>query len=450
MKHLTKHLNKPIKLVISAFDEFLHNQLSGGLLLLLCTVVALILANSPYAYFYDYINQLHAGIQLGGLHLELSLAHWVNDGLMAIFFLLVGLEIKREMVAGELSALSTALLPIIAAIGGMAVPGLIYWGVNHGNGYAMQGWAIPMATDIAFSLGMLTLFGSRIPRALVIFLAAVAIVDDLGAVLIIAVFYTRSINMHYLMMSIFCLVVLCLMKFLRVQRILPYLLVGLIMWALMLKSGVHATVAGALLAFTIPAQSTYRSGVITKSLNRLTELFRELVTPAQLAQRKEVIQAIEILAHEATTPLQRLEHRLHIPVNFLIVPIFVLCNAGVSLAGISFQQALHDPVSVGIVLGLVLGKCIGIFGATALSVKTGLAKLPRQLTLGHIFPLSVIAGIGFTMAIFISNLSFGADLQMLNLAKVGILSASLIAAILGYIIMWFFTAKQIKVPHDSK
>ena len=433
-----------VKLIVNTFDEFFNNQLCSGGLLLICTVVALVWANSPFAAVYAHIDHLYAGIHLGNFNVELSLSHWVNDGLMAIFFLLVGLEIKREVLAGELSALSSALLPIVAAIGGMVVPALIYWLFNQHNPHAIEGWAIPMATDIAFALGVMALVGKRVPRSLVVFLAAIAIVDDLGSIVVIALFYSDSIHTIYLLYAILAFALLCTLNLLRVKRLTPYVVLGVIMWMLMLKSGVHATVAGVLLAFAIPGRSAYNHRVVTAKIALLMNKFAGISDSQDLEseERKAILQSIETLVHDVETPLQRLEHILHVPVNFLIVPIFVLFNAGISLTGVDLGAMFQHPVSLGIILGLLLGKCLGIFGVTALLVKTKLVKLPSQVSLAHIFPLSLIAAIGFTMAIFFSELSFGSDPTLLPMAKVSIITASLIAAVIGFMMMRWVSRKK--------
>ena len=446
-------LRKPIKLVVNAFDEFVHSQLCSGLFLVICTIVALIWANSRYASTYFQIDHTYAGIHFAGLQLKLSLGHWINDGLMAVFFLFVGLEIKREVVAGELSAFSTALLPVLVAIGGMVFPALIYWGVNHGDVYALKGWAVPMATDIAFALGLLSLLNNRIPRNLVVFLTAVAIIDDLGAIIIIAVFYSKHIALAYLGYATICLALLCIMNIMRIRRLTPYIVVGVVMWAMVLQSGIHATIAGVLLAFTIPARSYYKPGSVTSKLTVLMGLFDGAnrqggVDTLETNKRTAILQSIENLVHDVETPLQRLEHMLQVPVSFLIVPIFVLFNAGVSFSGIHLGHTLLNPITLGIILGLVIGKCIGIFGTTAVCVKSGMGRLPEDVPLRLVFPLSLFAGIGFTMAIFITELAFGNTSNVLSVAKVGILAASLIAAILGIIMMFLFTRSSVSTSHD--
>ncbi len=433
-----------VKLIVNVFDEFFNNQLCSGGLLLVCTVVALVWANSRFGAFYEHIDYLYAGIHLGHFSIKLSLSHWVNDGLMAVFFLLVGLEIKREILAGELSALSSALLPIVAAIGGMVVPALIYWFFNRHNVQTIQGWAIPMATDIAFALGLMALMGKRVPRSLIVFLAAIAIVDDLGSILVIAIFYSANIEVTYLLYAGLCFALLCSLNLLRVKRLTPYLALGAIMWAFMLKSGVHATVAGVLLAFAIPGRSAYNHRVVTAKIALLMNKFKGVSDSQDLEseERKAILQSIETLVHDVETPLQRLEHILHVPVNFIIVPVFVLFNAGIRLSGVNWYEVLHHPIALGIIVGLLLGKCVGIFGVTAFLVKTKLVKLPSQVCLGHIFPLSLIAAVGFTMAIFFSELSFGNDPTLLPMAKVSIITASLIAALLGFVLMHWVSRKK--------
>jgi len=433
-----------VQLIVSACREFFNNQLYSGGLLVVCTVVALVWANSRFGAFYQHIDHLYAVVHVGHFTLKLSLSHWVNDGLMAIFFLLVGLEIKREVLAGELSSLSSALLPIIAAIGGMVVPALIYWFFNQHNMQAIQGWAIPMATDIAFALGLMALMGKRVPRSLIVFLAAIAIVDDLGSILVIAIFYSTNIQTIYLLYAGVCFALLCVFNLLRVKRLTLYLVLGVFMWVFMLKSGVHATVAGVLLAFAIPGRLSYNHRVVTAKISLLRNKFEGVYDPQDLesGERKAILQSTATLVHDVATPLQRLAHILHAPVNFLIVPIFVLFNAGISLTEVHLGEMLHHPVALGIIAGLLLGKCIGIFGVTVFLVKTKLVKLPSQVSLSHIFPLSFIAAIGFTMAIFFSELSFGGDAVLLPIAKVSIITASFIAALLGSVLMYLVSRKR--------
>ncbi|RUU00214.1 Na+/H+ antiporter NhaA, partial [Mesorhizobium sp. M7A.T.Ca.TU.009.02.1.1] len=329
----------------------------------------------------------------------------VNDGLMAVFFLLVGLEIKREMLDGQLSTWPRRVLPGIAAAGGMLVPALVYVAVNRNNAAALSGWAIPTATDIAFALGVLSLLGSRVPASLKVFLTALAIIDDLGAVIIIAIFYTSGLSLAYLGAAFAVIAALVVLNRMRVMTLVPYLVLGVILWVLVLKSGVHATLAGVALALTIPLE---RSAGIDHDLDH--------------------------------SPLHRLEHGLHKIVAFLVIPIFGFANAGVSLAGLSVS-ALIEPLTLGVAAGLVVGKLVGVFGSSALAIRLGLADLPANAGWTHMIGISLLCGIGFTMSLFIGLLAFAGDVALQDAVKVGILAGSFIAAILGAAVLLMAPAR---------
>ncbi|MBZ9660400.1 Na+/H+ antiporter NhaA [Mesorhizobium sp. ESP-6-4] len=375
----------------SILREFLDGEAAGGIILMVAAALALIVANSPLAE--TYFAVLHA--YLG----PLSVSHWINDGLMAVFFLLVGLEIKREMLDGQLSTWPRRVLPGIAAAGGMAVPALVYVLINRDNAAALSGWAIPTATDIAFALGVLSLLGSRVPASLKVFLTALAIIDDLGAVIIIALFYTSGLSLAYLAAAFVVIALLVVLNRIRVMKLWPYLLLGALLWVLVLKSGVHATLAGVALALTIPL---VRSPGISRDLEH--------------------------------SPLHRLEHGLHRLVPFLVIPIFGFANAGVSLGGLSLA-ALVEPLTLGVAAGLVLGKLVGVFGSSALAIRFGLADLPANAGWLHMLGISLLCGIGFTMSLFIGLLAFAGDPALQDAVKVGILAGSLIAALLGAAIL---------------
>jgi NhaA family Na+:H+ antiporter len=372
---------------VSVFREFLDSEAAGGIILMAAAALALIVANSPLAE--TYFSALHA--YLG----PLSVSHWVNDGLMAVFFLLVGLEIKREVLDGQLSTWPRRVLPGIAAAGGMLVPALVYVAINRNNTAALSGWAIPTATDIAFALGVLSLLGSRVPASLKVFLTALAIIDDLGAVIIIAIFYTSGLSLAYLGAAFAVIAVLVVLNRMRVMTLVPYLVLGVILWVLVLKSGVHATLAGVALALTIPLE---RSAGIGHDLDH--------------------------------SPLHRLEHGLHKIVPFVVIQIFGFANAGVSLAGLSFG-ALIEPLTLGVAAGLVVGKLVGVFGSSALAIRFGLADLPANAGWSHMIGISLLCGIGFTMSLFIGLLAFASDVALQDAVKVGILAGSFLAAILG-------------------
>lgn len=433
-----------LKAIASAFDRFVHTQAASGILLLICTIVAMLWANSSYQHFYEALNHLSIGFHVGDFAIFKSVHHWVNDGLMAIFFLLVGLEIKREIIAGELSAWQRALLPIFGAIGGMVVPALIFVAINHNHPQNLAGWAIPMATDIAFAIGLMSLLSKRIPPALLIFLTAIAIVDDLGAVIVIAIFYTKAINLAFLLGAIALFFILLFFNNLKIRRLLPYLLVGAVMWFCLWRSGIHATIAGVLIAIAIPGRSNYSPVSLSQKLTNLMSKFSGIHASPTIedAKRKDLLQAMENVVHEVETPLQRLEYKLHIPVNFLIIPIFVLLNAGVEFNGMSLLGVVESPLALGIIAGLVLGKMIGIFGACCSAGKIRHIQLPGGLKFRDLYPMSCLAGVGFTMSIFISELAFGGDQAMLNMAKAGIIFGSLIAACIGLLTLFVNTAQR--------
>ena len=372
---------------VSILREFLDGEAAGGIILMVAAALALIVANSPLAEAYFSVLHAYAG--------PLSVSHWINDGLMAVFFLLVGLEIKREMLDGQLSTWPRRVLPGIAAAGGMAVPALVYVAINRNNAAALSGWAIPTATDIAFALGVLSLLGNRVPASLKIFLTALAIIDDLGAVLIIAIFYTSGLSLAYLGAAFAVIAVLVVLNRMRVLTLVPYVVLGAVLWLLVLKSGVHATLAGVALALTIPLKVSPGSG------------------------------------HDLDqSPLHRLEHGLHKIVPFFVIPVFGFANAGVSLAGLS-AAALVEPLPLGVAAGLVAGKLVGVFGSSALAIRWGVADLPANAGWLHLIGISLLCGIGFTMSLFIGLLAFAGEVALQDEVKVGILAGSFICAILG-------------------
>jgi NhaA family Na+:H+ antiporter len=427
----------PIQQLLLPFQEFIHKEASSGILLIVFTVIALVWANSPWADSYHNLWQIKLNISLGDFFkLNKPLLLWINDGLMAIFFFVVGLEIKREFLVGELKSARQAALPIAAAFGGMVVPALLYTMFNAG-GAGAAGWGIPMATDIAFALGILALLGNRVPLALKIFLTALAIVDDIGAVLVIAVFYTAQISWISLLIGFVFLGLMVAANWAGVRHPLLYAALGLVLWVAFLKSGVHATVAGVLGAMAIPARTRINADSFLECGRYYLEKFGEASVHGHsvLTNRRQraAIQAIEEACEQAQSPMQRLEHGLHPWVAFAVVPVFALANAGVSLQG-DFFAALLNPVTLGIMVGLVLGKQIGVTLFSWLVVKVGLAELPAGVTWVQLYGVSWLAGIGFTMSIFIANLAFGEG-EELAMAKVGILLASLIAGAVGWVFL---------------
>ncbi len=379
----------------------LRPDAAAGLLLMFAAALALVLDNSPIAWLYDAILTTPVSVQIGTLAIDKPLLLWINDGLMAIFFFLIGLEIKRELIEGRLSSWTQAALPVAAAIGGVLVPAAIYVAINHDNPSGLSGWAIPAATDIAFALGVVALLGNRVPLALKVFLLALAIIDDFGAIAIIAVFYSADLSLTSLAIAVACTAFLVGFNVAGVRRLAPYLLVGVVMWVCVLKSGVHATLAGVVIAFTIPLRMPKRS------------------EPSLLI---------------------RLEQALHPWVLFMIMPMFAFANAGVSLAGLSLE-ALAAPIPLGIMLGLFIGKQVGVFGFAGLAVRFGLCRLPDDVSWLQIYGAALLAGVGFTMSLFIGTLAFS-DPEHATAVRLGVLGGSLLSACTGYAVLRFAAAPQ--------
>ncbi len=385
------------------FLKFMHHESAAGIGLILATIFAMLVANSEYNTVYkDFLSTY---IPLGGIEkpFKLSIEHWINDGLMALFFLFVGLEIKREAVTGHLSSKEQLLLPTIAAVGGVVFPALIFFMLNRDNPYAVHGWAIPAATDIAFALGVISLLGSRVPVSVKIFLTALAVIDDLAAIVIIALFYTKGLNVEMLTYAGITLGVLIAFNRARFVNLTLYLLTGAVLWYFVYKSGLHATLAGVALAFTVPIAG--RNGH-----NTIVE------------------------------PLETLEHGLAQWVNFIILPLFAFANAGVSFAGMSINSLL-EPIPLGIAAGLVIGKQIGVFGFAYAAIKSGVAAMPSKATWSHVYGASILTGIGFTMSLFISNLAYDGN-EFTQYTRLGVLSGSAISAVLGYAWLRFVSKSQ--------
>jgi NhaA family Na+:H+ antiporter len=382
--------------MISAIREFLRLESASGMLLLAGAALAIVFANTPLAPFYDGLLSTPVEVRIGELQIAKPLLLWINDGLMAVFFFLVGLELKREVLEGELSQPAQVALPAIAALGGIVAPALIYVAFNRGDDLALSGWAIPAATDIAFALGVLALLGSRVPTALKIFLMTLAILDDLGAILIIAIFYSSDLSLQSLLIAAAAVVLLAVLNRIGVKALAGYVVIGIVLWVSVLKSGVHATLAGVVLAAFIP---------------------------------------LRVGGEPEQAPLRRLEHGLHPWVAYGILPLFAFANAGVSLHGLSFEKLL-EPVPLGIALGLFLGKQLGVFGFTWLAVKARLARLPSSVGWAEIYGVSVLCGIGFTMSLFIGSLAFehgGPDYAVDD--RLGILLGSILSAVVGYFVL---------------
>ena len=426
---------RPIDAILAPIQRFLRIEAAAGVLLLVATAAALIWANSAWHDSYHHFWHTPLSVSFGSRTLSMSLAHFVNDGLMAIFFFVVGLEIKRELFAGELSSPRKALVPIAAAIGGMVVPAAIYVGLTVGaDGNATRGWAIPTATDIAFAIGIMAMLGSRVPLSLKVFLTALAIIDDIAAVVVIAVFYSSDISLITLAMAFGCLAMSAVANRLGVRTPIFYAIIGIVVWLMLLESGVHATIGGVLLALTIPASMRIRGREFTAFAHDMVDRFESaggggddiLTNP----KRQSVVKALETACEHVQTPLSRLENGMHPWVAFVIMPIFALANAGVSLSG-SVGDALSSGIGLGVALGLLVGKPLGVMAATALVVRLGWGVLPEGTNWRQLFGASCLAGIGFTMSLFIANLAYGETAE-LTLAKTGILAGSLLAGVLGF------------------
>jgi len=425
--------------VLTPLEDFIHRQTTSGILLMLCAIAALVIANSPWSEAYHHLLETKVTIGMEGFQLSKSLHHWINDGLMALFFFVVGLELKREILVGELADPKQAMLPIIAAVGGMLMPALIYMGINP-EGHTFNGWGIPMATDIAFALGALALLGRRVPHSLLTFLVALAIVDDLGAVTVIALFYTENLNLMALGLAGVMIFILLAFNLGGIRTPFPYLLLGIVLWIAMLKSGVHATLAGIILAFTIPMRPKYDPKRFLQHIDEMVGQIKHayehnaniIVNDALRSRVRALGEGVRLVQ----APAQILEHNIHLPSAYLVIPIFSLANAGIPIDTSSIGSIVTHPVSLGIIAGLVLGKLLGIVGFSWLAVKLGITTLPREMNMKHLFGVGLTGGIGFTMSIFIAELGFAHYPQDLLMAKTGILIASAIAGISGFV--WLY------------
>lgn len=426
--------------IVTPFRRFFELQSAGGILLIVATAAALVAANSGFAEAYHHLLETNIGLSIGEFSLQKPIHFWVNDLLMAVFFFVVGLEIKREILVGELASMKKAALPIAAAIGGMAAPALIYVLFNSGS-EKLHGWAIPTATDIAFALGIMSLLGRRIPIALTVFLTALAIVDDMGAVVIIAAFYTEQIQMLPLAIAAGGLVGAILLNVAKVRHPGWYFIFGIVVWFGLLYAGVHPTIAGVLMGLTIPVRGIYDNETWLSSVSDLLGQYREILVErdlddhTELSRRQDAVAAIEDITERAQSPLIRLEHGQQPWVAFVIMPIFAFANAGVAISGEAISDAISSTVTIGIFLGLFVGKQIGVLLASWIAVKLNIAALPANVSWRQIYGAGILAGIGFTMSLFITELSFGRGDEAIDLAKIGILSASLIAGVFGYLFL---------------
>ncbi|WP_457745399.1 Na+/H+ antiporter NhaA [Sulfurimonas sp.] len=435
---------KAFKKVMTPLEHFIHAQTTTGIILMFMTVVALILANSPLYSIYSNIFHTVISFNVGSWKLSHTIHHWINDGLMALFFFLIGLEIKRNILVGELSNIKVAILPILAALGGMLFPALIYIGLNY-ELPSQNGWGIPMATDIAFAISALVLLGNRVSPSLVTFLIALAIVDDLGAVVVIALFYTEEIHMLPLLLAGLSFLVMVAFNRFGIHAVLPYFIVGLFLWFFMLESGVHATIAGVIAAMAIPSIPKHTPQDFTSHIrNSLDEYDNYPVATDYSLHEKQKAILINIAQQVNATqaPATRLEQELHLPVSLIVIPLFALANAGISINFSSISEVIMQPISLGVIFGLLVGKILGIAGVAFIAIKSGVAQLPQGATMSQVFGVSLLGGIGFTMSIFVAELAFYGNASYIFQAKIGILTASLLAGLCGYI--WLrFIAKSV-------
>jgi len=429
--------DEKIDRLMKPVQGFIHAEATGGIVLMICAVAAMIWSNSPWSDSYFHLWEHDLEIRLGTYGIEKSIHYWINDGLMAMFFFVVGLELKREIIAGELSDIRKAMLPLSAAVGGMVFPAGIFLLFNT-QGTASSGWGIPMATDIAFALGILSLLGKRVPLSLKVFLAALAIADDLGAVLVIAIFYTSDISLVNLGAGVLFLGILFTANYLGVRSTLFYGLVGIGgVWLAFLMSGIHATIAGVLAAIAIPARTTIDEARFVQRLNELTKDFHAIpANDVTLLERDQydVVAKINRLTVAANTPLQNLEHSLHPWVALLVMPLFAFSNAGIQLTADAFSTTFFEGVSMGVLTGLVAGKFLGIMFVCWVMVRLKIASLPEGWQWRHLCGIALLAGIGFTMSLFITSLAF-TDYELILEAKVGIFLASIISGIGGYVVL---------------
>jgi len=436
-------LERVFQRVLTPFEQFIHRESAGSLVLAVCTLLALIIANSPLESLYHHVLNITLGLCLamGQWGYHLSLHQIINDGLMALFFFVVGLEIKRELLVGSLSSPRRALMPAVAALGGMIVPAAIYLLINL-DGLFPQGWGVPMATDIAFALGVLMFLGARVPHSVLAFLVALAIVDDLGAVVVIALFYTGDLSGPALLVSLALVGLLTLCNLAGVRFALPYFSLGVLLWAALQAAGIHATLAGVATAFAIPARPRHAQVIFSAQVRDLMNRFDGfegddradlsiLGNQIQFSILSTLRQGIRLVE----TPLQRLENILHLPVALVVVPLFALANAGIPLESSVIAHLFVDPTTLGIILGLVLGKPIGIIGFSWFAQRLGLCHLPDDSGMYHLVGVGLLGGIGFTMSIFVAELGFRLHPEVLDLAKTAVLFASLVSGLAGW--LWF-------------
>lgn len=432
------------QLILTA-QAFARIEASSGIVLMVAALTALIWANSPWDESYFELLHTHISIDADIFHLDMSLQHWVNDGLMAIFFFLMGLEIKREIVHGELSSFRRALLPVTAALGGMIVPALIFTAFNAG-GDGASGWGIPVATDIAFALGVLSLLSKRVPFSIRVFLLALAIADDIGGILVIAIFYTSGLNLTAMAVAFLILAITYVFNRSGVRTISIYVVLGAFLWLAVHESGIHATLAGVVLGLLTPAVHHYNPTTFADSAEDLAARYRTALAAGATGVQESILSQMEDLSKGTEAPLERIERALVRWVGFSIVPIFALANAGVAVSGDVASDALSSTVSQGVALGLILGKPLGIFLFTALSVKLGFCDLPRGASWAQVFGVALLGGIGFTVSLLITDLGFRDNSVLADEAKLGVLFASIVAAVVGMTFLYLTSKTPEKAP----
>mgnify|MGYP000285960829 CR=1 FL=1 len=434
-----------LDLLLTPFEKFVRHQATSGLILMFTALFALCLANSAWGDIYRAVLHYPVSFGFGSLVIEKSLQHWINDGLMTLFFFVVGLELKREFLVGELSTIRMATLPAVAALGGMLVPALIYFAINP-EGDAARGWGIPMATDIAFALGVIALLAGRVPKALISFLVALAIVDDLGAIIIIAFFYTEQLVWSALLFALLFTLLMVIFNLLGVRRTVPYFILAVLLWMALMASGIHATLAGVITAFTIPALPRFDPYAFLERVKELVQQFDNSFEEGESILKNHrmisTLQALRKGVDGVEPPLQRIIHQAHMPVAFFILPLFALFNAGVEINFSGFTEALKQPVVIGVSFGLLFGKFIGITCFSWIALKMNIVSLPNGVNMKHIGGAAVLASIGFTMSIFITELAFGQQPILMQQAKLGILVASILAGIVGY--QWLYKLGKSK------
>lgn len=432
--------------VLLPAERFIYSETISGALLLVCAIVALFWANSPWSQSYFALRDIPVSFQIGGFSVAMDLQHWINDGLMAIFFFVVALEIKRELISGDLSDKRKAALPVAAAVGGMIVPAGLYLALNFG-GDSAAGWGIPMATDIAFAVAILALLGERVPSQLRIFLLTFAIADDVGSILVIAVYYTAHFSLEAMGLATGVLGLMLAMRRLGFRSTLAYVLPAVVFWVAMLKSGVHATIAGVILGAITPAKSSGRRSTFVETMRATLPDVRDSLDREESERSEVMIGRIEELARQTESPLDRLERMVHPWTSYLVLPLFALVNAGVALSAEFIRQALSSSVTLGVMLGLVVGKVVGVTGLAWLTVRLGWATMPSGVAWRHITGAGLIGGVGFTVSLFVTGLAFS-DKTLIEEAKVGVLAASLVAALGGYLFL-LLLSRGTKPGHEK-